>query len=174
MAWSIVGNVPTMLRRSRTSKVKVTWNEEKSLIVVRWIIVIGYISFIFWFARSTASSASSMTSYLLRWFPFLQQVGIQTVVYYLRKAIHVGGYFVAALLLYAAASVTPRMKKAPYFTAFGLSVALAVCDEWYQLSLPHRTGNPADVLVDLIGIALALIGIRLLNRRRIKEKASAN
>lgn len=137
------------------------------LLVIRWILVGCYVVIIFVFGQSPESSSTRMSDNFLHWFPFLDNFDIGTIIFWVRKSIHVFGYGFATILIYAAAVITPVIKKYTYGVAFGLSLLLAVCDEWYQTTLPHRDGSIKDVGIDLIGIVLALGATRLLWFRRV-------
>jgi VanZ family protein len=145
------------------------------LVVIRWLLVTAYIAFIFLFSKSPASSAGSMAAWLQNWFPFLQHYEIGSVVMYLRKLIHVGGYFLAAVLIYAAASISPKLKRFPYQTAFILAAVLAGLDEWYQTRLAHRTGSLNDIIIDMVGIVLGIVSIKVFRGFQSRQKkASSN
>lgn len=132
--------------------------------VVRWILVLLYGVFIFIFAGSPESGAASMSSELLRWFPDLDHETLKLIIFYLRKFAHIAGYFIATMLIYFAVKITPGLNRYPYLVTLMLGLLLAILDEWYQTTLPHRTGAIMDVFVDLIGIILALSSIKLASK----------
>lgn len=130
----------------------------------RWILVLLYGVFIFVFAQSPESGAASMNIELLKWFPNLDHESLRIIIIYLRKFAHIAGYFLATVLIYLAAKITPKLDRHPYIVSLILSLILAIIDEWYQTTLPHRTGSVMDVLIDLIGIVLALISLKLITK----------
>lgn len=139
------------------------------------MIVLLYALFIFVFTQNSASSASAMIARLGAWFPYLSHNDIVAIVWYLRKLIHIGGYFLALIMIYSAVLATPRLNRFPYSVSVILALALAASDEWYQTKFSHRSGNLGDVMVDLIGIVLAVAAVKAFNSIRNKsQKASSN
>ncbi|HOB08856.1 MAG: VanZ family protein [Limnochordia bacterium] len=144
------------------------------MIVKRWIIVLLYAVFIFVFTQSTASGASAMISWLKAWFPMLPNEQAVEAVVYLRKLIHIGGYFLAFVLIHSAVRVTPRLNRCAYTVSAALALTLAACDEWYQTRLSHRSGSVLDIALDLAGIGLAAAAVRVFHIARKSEKASSS
>lgn len=138
------------------------------MIVLRWVLFILYATILFLFSGRPMSSASTMTQGFLKLFPELSRATVQALVFYTRKGFHVIGYFLATCILYRAVKVTPGLKKHPYLFAFLLTLLFAIIDEWYQLYLPFRSGSIYDVLIDTVGIGLALIATRLTVQRQKK------
>ncbi len=144
-----------------------------NLIVFRWLIVMVYFAIIFLFAQSPASGAAQMSNRLLTMFPFLVDYNLPEIIVTLRKSIHVGGYFLAAILIYRAARITPVLQKRAYLVTTIIATLFAALDEWYQTILPHRSGDFRDVTIDFIGIVLALICVRIFHLvKKQKRKAS--
>lgn len=137
-----------------------------AVVLVRWIIVIFYVVFILVFSGSPASSAQTMTSWFWKWLPNLSRAQIQALVFYMRKGLHVSGYFLATIIIFQAISATPQLKRYPYSFSFLLTTLFAVFDEWQQSSLPFRTGSIKDVGLDLAGISLALLIIKIQEKRK--------
>ena len=65
-----------------------------------------------------------------------------------------------------------EINKKPQF-AFLLCVAYAMSDEIHQLFVPGRAGQVRDILIDssgsFVGIAIVLLCIKLLEKRRQRE-----
>ena len=75
----------------------------------------------------------------------------------LRKLGHVTGYaLLTALWAWALALVTQR----PLVWAVAISLGYACTDEFHQTFVRGREGTPRDVLIDAIGMAIAVIAIR--------------
>jgi VanZ family protein len=75
----------------------------------------------------------------------------------LRKLGHVTGYaLLTALWTWALSAVTRR----PLVWAVAISLAYACTDEFHQTFVRGREGTPRDVLIDAIGMAIAVIAIR--------------
>lgn len=143
------------------------------MLLFRWALVLIYLLGIFLFSASPESGASTMNRTLLDWFPFLVNYNMQEIVFFLRKTIHVAGYFLATVLVFYASSITPYLKRQPYLVAGIVAFGFAVADEWYQTMLPHRTGTFTDVLIDLIGIVLALAVFFVKEQLIERKKAPA-
>jgi VanZ family protein len=71
----------------------------------------------------------------------------------MKKSAHVIEYFILTILLAKGLG----LKKSPQSVIYALIYAFS--DEIHQLFVPGRTGMLRDVLVDSIGISLALISI---------------
>ncbi|TAK95518.1 hypothetical protein EPO05_03975 [Patescibacteria group bacterium] len=82
-----------------------------------------------------------------------------SVLYFLeRKSLHVIEYFILTSLLYRA--LIQNFSQAKVFILAGaLSLLYAMTDEWHQTFVPGREGLVRDVLIDLMGIVLAIIFI---------------
>ena len=75
----------------------------------------------------------------------------------LRKCAHVTEYFVLTLLLYRAFRKSTQMPFSRLlFWSAALSFLYAASDEYHQTFVPHRSGRPLDVVIDLIGIFAAV------------------
>ena len=81
--------------------------------------------------------------------PELEQMA-QKIEYPVRKAAHMSEYAVLALLIFQA------------LTAFDITAAYAVTDEFHQLFVPGRAGRVTDVLIDSAGAFLALLAIHII------------
>ncbi len=73
---------------------------------------------------------------------------------------------VVHLLLFALLAGTTRWRFGPALTGVGLVAAYAVVSELIQgLALPGRSGDPLDVVADLLGVALGWLLARWLLMR---------
>lgn len=142
------------------------------MVFLRWLIVICYVAVLLIFSSQPASSAHSMTKWLLEMFPNLSRAQISALVFYIRKGLHVAGYFFATGIIFQAINVTPRLKKYPYLATFIFTLLFAIVDEWQQSFFPFRTGSVKDVVLDSVGILLAL-GLLKINQQR-KKRAPGN
>lgn len=131
--------------------------------VVLWMLVIFGAS-----ARSD-SGAESM-SLLVRALAFLvpQEVGkltpdlLDALNHISRKAAHITEYAILTLLMVRALQFgQARLKRWSLPGAALLGVLYACSDEIHQIFVPSRGPSFTDVLIDSIGIALALAGIAL-------------
>lgn len=104
----------------------------------------------------------------------MEQMSIMDLLTFcLRKAAHMGAYFIlAGLLLWALRAWldSPGRRAGAALLLTGL---LAGLDEFHQTFVPGRSGQVRDVLIDLTGAGLMLLlwalGRRLLARRRAKK-----
>lgn len=83
-----------------------------------------------------------------------------------RKAAHISEYFILTALLYRAFKGSFALL--PFyliFWSFILSFLYAVSDEIHQLFVFGRSGNPADVLIDTVGIIGFYTFLRYKNKR---------
>ena len=74
-----------------------------------------------------------------------------------RKMAHVFVYFVLTGLVWYALDPTPMWKGAKLRTALIIVFLYAISDEYHQTFVPGRNGAPLDVLVDSIGMSIALL-----------------
>jgi VanZ family protein len=91
----------------------------------------------------------------------------------LRKVAHVSEYGILALLAFRARLMATegfQPTAAGCRTALFIVVALASADEARQVLSPVRTGSPYDVLLDLAGGVVAVIGGLLFTQRRRHEQ----
>ena len=72
------------------------------------------------------------------------------------KGWHVTEFFLLTLLLHRATSLRTRSLVLPAF----LAVSAAMLDEWHQTFIPRRGGHLSDVMIDTIGVVLAVVWIR--------------
>ena len=92
---------------------------------------------------------------------------VDAVDFYTRKTAHVTEYLVLTLLAVRAAQfLLPQQKRRAAYLAWCIGFLYACTDEYHQTFVPTRTGQFKDVLVDSIGITLALGCVLLWIRRQ--------
>jgi len=85
---------------------------------------------------------------------------------------HLLAYALLAALLLLALSGGRRPRARDVLTAFGLTIAYALSDEWHQSFVPDRTGRLDDVATDAIGalaglaVAWLILGLRASRHER--------
>lgn len=96
----------------------------------------------------------------------LETHGVEGMVeFYIRKAAHVGVFFVLTLLFKLTLGKTTSLRESQQLTiSFFLTVAYAIMDEFHQSLTPNRTPYVGDVLLDSIGGLLA-VGIWLIKNK---------
>lgn len=78
----------------------------------------------------------------------------------LRKTAHIAEYAILTFLAWRAISDREDKKGGKYLiTAIIFSVLYAASDEYHQAFVAGRVGNPADILIDALGIAIAAASI---------------
>lgn len=80
------------------------------------------------------------------------------------KGYHVLEFTVLTLLL---ACAFDALKRQPLF-AGAIALVYAALDEWHQTFVPHRGGHISDVMIDGIGIVLAIALLFWLGKRKAK------
>jgi VanZ family protein len=114
---------------------------------------------------STDVGSAEHTSGLFRWIagvlvPWATPAQIDLLHGLVRKLGHVTEYAILAALWFRALHGGRGLASAPSaLVALVISVAWAISDELHQSFVASRTGSPIDVLVDIIGAALALLVI---------------
>lgn len=90
-----------------------------------------------------------------------------------RKSGHFIGYMMLGVLSMLLLLKFKNINKKPLF-AFLICAIYAISDEIHQLFVPGRSGQVRDVIIDscgsLVGIAIVLILIKLLEIKRHKKK----
>jgi VanZ family protein len=87
--------------------------------------------------------------------------GLGTWDFVLRKAAHMTEYGLLWFLWYRALGFRSL------WTAVAITVAYAATDEFHQTYVAGRHGTPVDVLIDCVGIAIAItLAARAVRRRR--------
>jgi len=121
---------------------------------------------------------------LLRWLPhleFMYDGGLVSfrdpygfLEFFVRKGGHVTEFAILTLLWAAALLVKPLPARWALPAAGLIALAYAGSDEWHQTFVPERTGHAIDVVVDALGVLLALLAVVLIRaavrRRRNKQR----
>ena len=81
-----------------------------------------------------------------------------------RKLAHITEYAILTLLFFRTTYKSLIFKKAILYSAL-FSIAYALTDEYHQLFVLGRTGNLGDVLIDSVGVFLAVF----LIYRKVKK-----
>lgn len=89
----------------------------------------------------------------------------------LKKSGHLLEYGILALLLWRAITGSIGEKASPWHAWVIPLVCLvfAATDEYHQSFVPGRGSSASDVMIDALGIAVALGGMSLLLARRVKH-----
>lgn len=138
--------------------------------MISWILLIGWMSFIFFMSHQPGEVSSSQSDLVLKIFRF---IGIELNDYFgeiatfiVRKAAHFSEYFILFLLSYNVFRCYEKNKK--YSVYLILFVAIyAITDEFHQSFIPGRGPALRDVLIDTSGGLFGYIVIRFFNNFKI-------
>lgn len=88
------------------------------------------------------------------------------------KFMHAGEYCICALLfLFTLQQENKFNRKWKRFFIVALScIILGILDEWHQTLIPGRETEIADLLADITGVVLAMIGFIVITRKQEKRK----
>jgi len=117
--------------------------------IFTWLVVAGWLVVIFSF-----SAIKGTGDHAFSWAYFFE-----------RKSMHVIEYAILAALFYRAFSQSFAMKKALWFS-LACSLLYAVSDEWHQTFVFGREGVIRDVLIDLVGISIAVFFLWKFNKKK--------
>lgn len=149
--------------------------------------VVGWYAILFCFSAQNGASSGALSDRLA--YQLIEQTNptffqlnaveqmsiMEILTFCLRKAAHMGAYFIlAGLLLWALKGWLDAPRRRAVATLL-LTALLAGLDEFHQTFVPGRSGQARDVLIDLTGAGLMLLlwamGRRFLARRRAKKPA---
>jgi VanZ family protein len=136
-------------------------------ILFSWTLVIAWAAVI-WTLGGDSFSASSPSADWLRWlFEDLDPRTKYKLLVAIRKSAHFTEYAILAVLTFRAALLSaPRHPlTTAVWVALFIVATLAGADEIRQAFSPVRTGSPYDVMLDLSGGVVAILGVALITRR---------
>jgi VanZ family protein len=112
------------------------------------------------------ASTSRFLGPVLHWLlPRLSADALADLEHAIRKTAHVVEYTLLAVLAYRALHLSAALGAGvKLLLAIALVGAVASLDEWHQSGEPSRTGQAADVLLDVSG-SLVGLGVALALRR---------
>lgn len=144
-------------------------NKRVRTIVSSWMPAIAWMLLIF--AGSSDVLSAEHTSrfivpFLLWLQPSMSYETIATVHLVLRKLGHVTEYAVLAALLWRGlrGTFTALSRQTISLYTFVIAAAFAASDEFHQSFVPSRTATAHDVVIDCVGIILALTLCLILSR----------
>ena len=148
------------------------------LAIVFWILTLSWIAVIFALSADTGAESANVSNSLLQYINELFGINI-TSDFVLRKVAHASEFALLTIFSYMALSSTNKIsRKTSYsespvkllrsdnemniiFTLW-FTVLNAIFDEYHQLFVANRDGSITDVLIDLIGIVIVLIIVRVI------------
>jgi VanZ family protein len=81
---------------------------------------------------------------------------VEQINHIIRKLAHGGSYFIMGLLSVNAFKRSVRTENKSYILSALFCILFAISDEIHQLFVPGRSGEIRDVLIDSIGVILAI------------------
>ena len=141
-----------------------------------WSLVIAWCAVIFIFSGKPAVESSRQSLGVMRLVNSLLEGITGTGRYevsesFVRKMAHFGEYFILGCLLYKALLCRKLPRPSPFLTVF-LGMAYAVTDEIHQYFVPGRVMALTDVLVDTLGVMLAVAICTII--WRLAHRSTAN
>ena len=148
------------------------------LTIVFWILTIGWIIVIFNLSADTAAESSELSHAILEYLNEIFNTNVMDDAM-LRNVAHASEFALLTVLSYMALSSTNKISnKTSYaespvkllrsdnemniiFTLW-FSILNSIFDEYHQLFVIGRDGSIQDVLIDMIGIVLVLVIVRVV------------
>ena len=119
-------------------------------------------------ASFSADNTGGLLGPLLAWLlPGLTPASLETIHALIRKTAHVTEYAVLAALWWRALTRGGVRPGAAAWLALFIGVTVAAVDETHQSFVPSRTASVGDVLIDTVGVLLAVAQARLGWRRAV-------
>lgn len=138
-------------------------------LLIAWALVIFYLS-------SEGSDTSSGRSNLI--VQAVQGWGVATtgtdfMTFLVRKSAHIIAYFIFGGLAYNVLRHYRLPVRRTLAAAVGFVLLYALSDEFHQLSVPGRSGELRDVLIDTAAGAAGIVVVLLIHKRIVKRRVSA-
>ena len=139
-----------------------------------WLGVLIWLALIFGFSAQHSSESAAVSGQFLAMLNKLFSTDLS--IFFIRKMAHFVEYFILAVLIFTAVSLT-RQKPGP-FLAFFIALSVAIGDELHQSFVPGRACQLRDVLIDSAGavagilLCMAVIAIykQVKNRKKTKKE----
>ncbi len=146
-------------RRHRTRRIVMAW---------LWVLAWGAL---IWTLGGDAFSLTETNHTIIPWLDWLTgDLDYRTryqIYVGIRKSAHFIEYAILALLTFRASLMAANRK--PLITAGWVALfivtSLATADEARQAFSPVRTGSPYDVLIDITGGLITVLGLIIISRR---------
>ena len=100
--------------------------------------------------------------------PMNPALDLKTIIFFVRKTAHFTEYAILGLLFYLNLWHHSSKKQSPKLFALAIlfSALYACTDEFHQLFVPGRTGQPFDVLVDTLGATFGCLVVIAVQKLR--------
>ncbi len=149
--------------------------------LARWLPAAGWYAVIWFFSSQNGVESQSVSDGVLTQLFHYDILNSPMVLsgllsFLVRKAAHMGVFFVLTGLLVFALKGCTRRVGVQAGVSIGLCAALAAVDEFHQTFVPGRSGLPRDVVIDVCGGAVFLLGwwvLRRIQAKRARKKEPA-
>jgi VanZ family protein len=137
-----------------------------------WIAIITFESTDLFSSEHTSSALYSVITQV---FGPVSPLAFDIWHHYLRKVGHVVAFFILSYLLFRAWRATLPARGSGLWAlpwarvSLLMSVMVATLDEWHQSTIPSRTGNFHDVILDSTAALAAQIFLWLLLRKKAHD-----
>lgn len=139
-----------------------------------FIYAIIWMIFIFIESSMTAQTSSGQSNVIVdmihTWLP-VSNSHLDTISFLVRKCAHITEYIILALLIYYGFYKNDHTS---LFYPFFISLIYAGLDEFHQLFVPGRSGQFQDVMIDSIGIIIAICCIAFFQKIKKKQSLSSS
>ena len=138
----------------------------------RFLPPAAWYAVIWFFSSQTGAESQEVSDGVLGFFGYDIQNSLMVISLWLsflvRKAAHMGIFFVLTGLLYWALKGVPKLRG---WTALGICAVLAAVDEFHQYFVPGRSGKWQDVCIDVLGGACFFLFLALVRWIKNRKKA---
>lgn len=152
------------------SEKKVTKRRQK--LFLAWSMVALCAGLIFAFSAAPADLSNSQSGLLVG---LLHKIGVygsdDLLVMIVRKLAHFTSYGLLGALIYNAMRLSWGQSLSRLSYSVGFTMLYAVSDEFHQLFVPGRSGEPRDIVIDTVGAALGATIVYTIILRRSRQKS---
>ena len=130
-------------------------------LVLAWTLLILWMLFIFIMSSFNGVMSSNQSGSIATLIYNIFNISdTEKVSFIVRKCAHVSEFFILGILVINL--VSKYNVKHIYLISFIVCVLYASSDEFHQLFVPGRSGQVADIFIDLIGVVLGLLLVFLI------------
>ena len=94
----------------------------------------------------------------------LININSDTLTLIVRKGAHILEYLILFILIYI--NIKEYKNTKIYITSIIFAFIYAIIDEFHQLFIFERSGSIIDCFIDLIGILIGYISIKMINKHK--------
>jgi len=137
----------------------------------KYIALAFWILLIFLFSNEASNISTNHSNIIVDLLnPYNFNISNEITVFVVRKIAHMFLYFVLGILIFNVLSEYIFTNKKLVLFSIGLTLACAIIDEIHQLFISGRSGQPSDVLIDMIGGIIGIGLYLLMIKRCVKQK----